>query len=101
MNRKPSEAPHRRLIAIAIVSVVTFLAANLFVSNVLATSGEKLRDLKRRQENLLDQNSRLRAEIIEKSALTALEDRAQKLGFVKSTQTLSISSQPPVAMHQQ
>lgn len=101
MNQKTSQSPHRKLTAVALVSVLTLLIANLLVSNILATNGEQLRQLQQRSNNLQDQNTRLRQGIIEKSALHTLEARAQELGFIKSRQTMSITSQPPVAMHQQ
>lgn len=101
MNQEKTHPHHKKLTAIAFISVATLLTANLLVSNILATSGEQLRRLQQRNKNLKDQNAKLRQEIINKSALRTLETRAHNLGFVKSTQTFSLSSQPPVAMYQQ
>lgn len=101
MRYKIFKTSHKKLTIIAFLSVAILFSANLIVSNILATNGEQLRLLLQRTSNLKDQNSRLNQEINNNSALNTLEKKAQELGFIKSTQILTLSSQPPVAMHQQ
>jgi cell division protein FtsB len=98
MRYKIPSTPHRKLTTLAFISVVILLIANLMVSNIIATSGEQLRQLQERNKNLENQNSKLRQEIIQTSALNTLENKAYELGFAKSTETLTLSSQPPVAL---
>lgn len=88
-----------RLTLAVLISVAILLGANLLVSNILATSGEKLRSLETRKENLMRQNNKIRQVVLESMALDNLESKARELGFVKSSKTLNIASRERVAMH--
>lgn len=85
---------------VAITTVVLLMLGNLVVTNVLATSGERLRSLENRKEKLIAQNERLRLEILSLSSLSALEARATSLGLTEAVKTVNISVKPPIAMHQ-
>jgi hypothetical protein len=89
---------YKKLIGLCSVCIVLLIAANLVVANILATSGNTLNDLEQRKTNLTGQNLELRSEIISQSALQTLAVRAQRLGFVSSSETLNLSAQPNVAM---
>lgn len=100
MKRNISNFNHKKLVVIVIFLISILSGANLLVSNILATSGEQLRMLRQRKENLVEQNSRLREQVISFRALETIDARAQDLGLYKTENILSLSSQTPVAMHQ-
>ncbi len=89
----------RKLTVIVFFCVITLVLGNLLVTNILATSGERLRSLSQRKEKLTEQNASLKMELLRLSSLRVLETRAANLGLTKSIQTLSVSSQP-IAMYQ-
>ena len=91
---------HRKLTAIVVFSVTLLTLGNLLATNILATSGERLRNLEERTEELKEQNDRLRTEIIRLSSLETLQERATSLGLTTNIQTLNLPSQPPIAMNQ-
>ena len=65
----------------------------------MATSGEKLKQLQARKTNLIDQNERLRLQIVGLSSLGHINNEAQKLGLSRTEKVLSLTSQPVVAMN--
>jgi len=95
-----TEASNRKLTITVFFSVITLVIGNLVLTNILATSGERLRNLEQHQQKLVEQNARLRMEIIRLSSLRALEDRAASLGLTRNIQAVNVSSQTPIAMHQ-
>ena len=90
----------KKLILVVIAAVITLMFGNLVVSNVLATSGERLRSLENRKQNLTSQNERLRLEINTLSSLRTLEARATNLGLTGTVKTVNVPLKPPIAMHQ-
>lgn len=87
----------KKLTLVVVAFILALVIGNLLVSNTLATSGEQLKRLETRKANLLDQNQRLKARIVKETSLKTLEAKATEYGLVPSSQTLSLSSQPPVA----
>lgn len=90
----------KKLTIIAVFFVALLFAANLLVSNILATTGEQLKLLQNRKENLENQNNRLRQQIVNLSTLELIEEKAIKLGMVPVEDTLNLKDKPPVAMKQ-
>lgn len=93
-----SSAPSRAILMTVSVTIVILTLANLVVSNVMTTSGDQLRMLLARKQNLIDQNAYLRKEITGLRALRTIETNALSLGFTSMTETLSITSEHQVAM---
>lgn len=98
---KPKAAATNRKLTLAVLfSVITLVIGNLVVTNILATSGERLRNLEQRKEKLVEQNALLRMETIRLSSLETLETRAASLGLSRNIQAINVPSQPPIAMYQ-
>lgn len=89
---------HRGLVVGALMSVLLLVLANLVLTNALATTGDTLGDLQRRKENLSVQNEQLRLAIIARRSLLSVEERARAMGFTEDLATVSLTSQPQVAM---
>ena len=99
MNKQNSSSPNK-LTFLVIFFVIILSVANLWVSNILATTGERLKLLQSRRENLENQNERLYQQIISLSTLEVIENKAKTLGMLPIETTLNLSPQSPVAMKQ-
>jgi hypothetical protein len=97
MNHPQHLLPKRTTFAVTF-SVLSLIIANLFVSNILATTGEKVRAFETRKENLIRQNEVIRQAIVKQKTLSSIEERAEQLGMTKIQDTLSLTKEPPVAM---
>lgn len=96
MTRRNSPLKGLSLIAAATIGIL--VAANLMVSNTLATSGDRLHSLLKRKQTILNQNSRIRQVITENSALRTIELKANALGFTPENQIMSLAIEPQVAL---
>lgn len=97
-----SEQQSQKILSVIVLaSIISLLIANLFITNVLATTGEGLNSLQTRKNNLLEQNSRLNQEVIANSSFKTIEEKALSMGFFKTKETVSLVSEPPIAMNQQ
>lgn len=94
------EFKKRKLTGLIFLVTLLLLFANLFVTNTLSTSGQELRQLQLRKENLEEQNSRLKLKLISQSTLEVIDARAESLGMIKAANFYHLNLEPEVAMHQ-
>ena len=97
---KTSHISNKKLLATSLVSVAFLVGANLFITNILATTGEQLRTLETRKKTLVEQNSRIRQKIVSESTLMKVEEKALALGFSTERQTVNLIPPKPVALNQ-
>lgn len=89
----------KKTMIIAILFTVVLLGANLFVSNILATTGERLTQLTQRKDNLITQNNQLRSQILSLGSLELIYNKAVNQGFQNTQEILSLFPQESVAMN--
>ena len=97
-NSQQHKNSQKSLSIIVLGFVMLLIAANLFVSNILATTGEQLRALQNRHQNLKNQNTRLKQQVVQMSTLAMIEKRAKEMGMTEIHETLVVSPEAPMAM---
>lgn len=82
-----------------LLGVVVILAtAQLLVSHYLATWGEKVADFEEKAMILEQENQFLSQKINSVASLAEIAQKAEELGFVRSTKIVHLTSQIPVAL---
>jgi len=71
--------------------------ANIIVSNMVATSGQRLQELEEKSAQLNSENQELARIISERKSLTAVEEKAEKLGLVPISETMNLLTPEPLA----
>ncbi len=97
---KTGQTSKKALLIASLTSVAFLVGANLFITNILATTGEQLKSLEERKKTLVEQNSRIRQKIVSESTLTKVEEKAFALGFSTERQTINLIPPKPVALNQ-
>lgn len=81
------------------MGVVLVLAlVQLFISHRLATAGEKVEQFEIRTVQIEQENSLLKEKIGQMGALSRISQEAKKLGLVRTSKILYLTSQIPVAL---
>lgn len=88
----------QKLLVIITVVIFGLSLAQLVISHRLATSGEQVRLLEVKIEQLEKENNRLSAEINAVASLSRIAAEAEKMGLVKATRVLHLTPEIPVAM---
>lgn len=91
--------PNRRfVIAVITLVLVTSAAANLVVTSKLSRSGEQLKDLETRAEQLRLDNQLLEQQVLSQQSLTTIQAQAENLGFQSRPTQLILTPDLPVAL---
>lgn len=94
---KDSRQPRKVFFLMAIL--IFFLGVvNIIFSCNLATSGEKLRSLKTEIQKLEKNNQDLEKKVVDLSSYAVLSQRANQLGFVKTSSIVYLEGQTSLAM---
>jgi len=70
----------------------------LFISHRLATTGETGKELENRAAQVEQKNTYIKEEISQMGSLTAVSQKAEQLGLVRTSSVLYLTSQIPVAL---
>ncbi len=79
----------KNLLLLTVCFFVLSLLSQLYVSNRLAIKGKEMVDLAARRKELEKEISELSLEQSQYASLVNIEEKASKLGFVKSTEYVS------------
>lgn len=82
------------------VFLFVFIVAQVFFTVQNATSGAKLKILEEKEEKLVKENRRLSRKLVETTALSSIEKKAEDLGFSKPQQIMYINTEEAVAQLQ-
>lgn len=101
MNRKKQNIGHKvfkTLTVFILLSVSTLGFLQMFFSNSLATSGERLRALEEEKQRLETENELLSNTIVEYSALSRISSESARLGMVRASSYLYTTIPTSLAM---
>lgn len=96
--KKEKKTKKLGLTAIVIFLVGLLVAIQLIITHTLATNGEKLRKLELECREVERADSVLNEEINKIGSLSRINEEAEKLGLVKASQVMHLTSQVPVAL---
>lgn len=95
----PKKKKKKNKLICLIVGLVLLLAGfQLVITQRLAAAGEKVKQLEARAIQVESANLLLEEEIAQTGSLTLLIQKAQKLGFVRTSQVIHLTPQLPVAL---
>lgn len=97
--KKKGQTRKFSLASLVVILVVLLVVTQLVIAHCLATKGEKLRQLEMECRRLKQANAVLNGEISKIGSLTAISQRAEKLGFAKASQVRHLTPQAPVALN--
>jgi cell division protein FtsL len=86
------------LLSLLFVVIVGLSIVQIALSNQMATTGTELTTLTKKIDDYKKENTLLNEKVLEASSLTALDARAQKLGFVPETSQIDLSTPLPLAL---
>jgi len=95
---KERKVKNYRLTFVVIGLVLILSLIQLSISHRLATTGEAVKELEIRASQIDQENAFLEEEISQKGALTAVSQKAEQLGLVRTSSILYFTSQIPVAL---
>ncbi len=98
MNQKTKKTKKEKLTSLILGLVLVLCLIQLFISHRLATSGEKVAELEVRAAQIEAENNLLEEEISQMGALSRVSQEAEKLGLVRTSNVLYLTSQIPVAL---
>lgn len=78
--------------------VLTLSAVQLFISHHLATAGEVVKEFEIKANRLEQENALLKEELSKMRALSRISQEAKRLGLVRISNILYLTSQIPVAL---
>lgn len=98
MNKKTKKTKKEKLTSLILGLVLILCLIQLFISHRLATAGEKVAELEVRAAQIEAENNLLEEEISQMGALSRVSQEAAKLGLVRTSSVLYLTSQIPVAL---
>ena len=96
-KKKKPKSVYKLIFSFLIVSVISLFFARVVLSNILATSGQRLAAANQKIEQLKEENRRLENDISSLNSLEKIDTFAKDLGFIKTTQTQILVPQVPIA----
>ncbi len=87
-----------KLLKFSLVVIGLLLSAQIFVSNQLASYGERLAKTEQEITRLREINLQLRNQVASASAMLTLKQKAFELGFVENATPVYFSPEFPVAL---
>lgn len=96
MNKKMSKKP--KLLIVIIGFILILALGQLVISHYLATLGGRLHELEAKAAQLEEENRILAEEISKYGSLAKIAQKAQELGFTRTTAVLHLIPQIPVAL---
>lgn len=79
------------------ILAVPLVAASIFMTVEMASSGAELSKLEKEEVGLRAENQRIGAELISSSSLSQFESTYESLGFIKPEKTIYITEEEAVA----
>lgn len=79
------------------VFLVLFAVGGIYLTISTANAGAKLAYLENLEADILEENQRLKGELIGLSSLKSLEDKAKELGFDRPNKLIYLTEDDPVA----
>lgn len=79
------------------ILAVPLVAASIFMTVEMASSGAELSKLEKEEVELRAENQRIGAELISASSLSQFESTYESLGFIKPEKTIYITEEEAVA----
>ena len=98
MNRKKVNTKKKKITKLIIPIFVAFIIATVLLTIQTATSGAKIANLEKKQEELAKENRELNDRLIRKSSLTKISEEADELGFVKPSDIIYLTPAEDVAL---
>lgn len=98
MNKKTKKTKKEKLTSLILGLVLVLCLIQLFISHRLATAGEKVKEFEVRAGQIKEENNLLEEEISQMGALSRVSQEAEKLGLVRTSNILYLTSQIPVAL---
>jgi hypothetical protein len=91
----------KKINLVTLVVVIAFFLGlvQLLIANRLAAAGGSVRQLEVKAQQLEEENRLLEEEISRLGSLTAVSERAEALGFEKTTAVVYLTSPVPVAFN--
>jgi cell division protein FtsL len=87
------------LLALLGICIIVLSVAQISVSNMLSTGGIQLSNMQQQISNYDRKNAQLKEQIYSLSSLTAISEKAQKLGFVDNQTAVVITDHAaPIAL---
>lgn len=96
MKHSPLQLP--TLIKTTLVLILALCAVNLIGTNLLSTHGQTLLTLENQTAAIEKDNLYLKTQIARNSSLPVIAQKAESLGFVPVSKTLSLSTPTSVAL---
>lgn len=99
-NERQQQKQGRQKLLLRAIFMVVFilLTCQIFVSNLISSSGDKIQLLEQRHTSLTSQNEQIKKEIASVNSLSNLSHEASKLGLVKTNSVIYLETQVNVAM---
>jgi hypothetical protein len=88
------------IIGSLIILVLALSVVKIYISNQVATSGVILGKIQEDAANIKMENTLLAEKLYTESALTNIDSKAEKMGFVEQKSDFVLSGQMPVAYKQ-
>lgn len=88
------------LLSLLFVIIIGLSIVQIALSNQMATAGTELAEISNKIDEYKKENTQLEEKVLEASALTTIDTKAQKLGFVPETTQIDLSTPLPLALKQ-
>lgn len=98
MNKKEKKTRKKKLTSLILTLVIVLSLIQLFISHRLATAGERVKEFEIRAVQIKEENNLLEEEVSQMGALSRVSQEAEKLGLVRASNVLYLTSQIPVAL---
>ncbi len=95
--QKPNKSIFKSVVTLLLVLVAGLIFTRVVLSNILATSGQRLSAANQEIKLLENENQAFENEISKLNSLAGAERFAQKRGFVKTTNVKILTPQSPIA----
>jgi cell division protein FtsL len=98
MKKVEKKTKNKKLTSLILGLVLILSLVQLFISHRLATSGERVKEFEVRADQIKEENALLEEEVGQMGSLSRVSREAEKLGLVRTSSILYLTSQIPVAL---
>lgn len=95
---KKKKSKNHKLTFIIVGLILILLLIQLFITHRLATAGEVVKEFETKAFQIDQENTVLKEEISKMGSLSRISQEAKKLGLVRTSSILYLTSQIPVAL---
>ena len=96
-KEKKNKSIYKSAVSLLVIIVLCLSFTRVVLSNILATSGQRLAAANQKVQIFQEENQTLENEISKLNSLTRVEELAKKKGFVKSTNVEILIPAGPIA----